>query len=832
MHPRAVDGNGGGPSLVEAEGVISCRFRNGLQLVVREDGEHPAVSMRCYVRGGSIAEWPQHGSGVAHLVEHVAATDVAREMQRRNVAAVVNAATARDHTCFSWKTLPDDGVEALRAFLDVLQARTDAQDWDEQVDRHRRVLIEELRPHEMDRLRRFRQQVLEQVLLVHPARSPVCGYSTRLQDVWGAAAAACWHRAYVPSNLCLVVAGACAPQSVVDAIIASGLALDARPRWHLPWEAQEPEQTADRVLDLQGCDADDEYTEVAFHCRGGLDEFLSLETVGTNFNDGREAILRTVFNGVASHAAARVMHTAFGIGGLAILVRHAVGAGRAAADGIRGWLQGTFALCTTLPAHGVAPLSRRPLQEQCAVLGLSAMRYEDPLATQAWWTSRQPEHHDGVSTRRQPVLDMGRPMVVGHLRPRAGASVTRPRRSPPEPAWLTLSNGVRLLALPSASAPSCCQLVGWGGALYESPEQHGLCEFMSRVLPTEFLPFCDQNLFGLSVSAEPGDMPSAVAPLLDCVMEPTYTDGQLEALRERSRSSQRRAGGWEHEALGALRRELFTHHPFGRIPLDERDAFSRFSLSDLEECHRRFFVGGSMVAVVSGRAATSALLSQLAERLQHLPSGVPAHATRDVVIAPAGPTETAIRGCRHSWVSIGFRGVAWHLPDWLALELAKSVLVGPQEGLATGRLVEALRGGGGNYAVQCVSQLGLDDGLFGFLAACDGSQASGIVDVVDDETARLRSGGVTDGELSLARRLYLLHHATLYENPRRQAFAAAQHITFCGTPESWLTWPHRLSAIDTPEISEAFARLLAPQRRVTVVGESAPSPGRNRPATL
>lgn len=376
-------------------------------LIARPDRAHALVAMRCYVRGGSIAEWPQGGSGVAHLLEHLAATRAARALRARQLGAVLQASTARDHTCFAWKALPDDGPDSLRTVLDAISAM-DAIAGAEELDAQRRVILEELRPHEANPLRAFRQQFLEHLLLVHPARYPVSGYSDRLRRVNREEVAAYHRRVYHAANVLIIAVGDCDPDALVEVIDESPLARGARVPWTLPADTESQAHTRSFAVQTQG--ATHEYTEVGFVIPGSPSpDADAMDMLSAAFNgDPRRGRLFAESDADVD-VVSRCITTALDVGCFSILARHTIGAGVAVEATLRAWLERVSRGDARLRlSAGESALHERTLDEQAALLGLRTLRQQDPLASR---TTTAEQIAEAVTRHGAP-----RRLLAGRLR--------------------------------------------------------------------------------------------------------------------------------------------------------------------------------------------------------------------------------------------------------------------------------------------------------------------------------------------------------------------------------------------------------------------------------
>src|SRR6476661_4276186 len=64
----------GGSSLSIEAPPMNAQVRtldNGLEVIVREDHEHPLVSVQIWIKSGSLHEEKWTGAGLAHCVEHM-----------------------------------------------------------------------------------------------------------------------------------------------------------------------------------------------------------------------------------------------------------------------------------------------------------------------------------------------------------------------------------------------------------------------------------------------------------------------------------------------------------------------------------------------------------------------------------------------------------------------------------------------------------------------------------------------------------------------------------------------------------------------------------------
>ncbi len=184
---------------------------NGLEIILREDHEHPLVSVQIWVRAGSIHEENWTGAGLAHCVEHMlfkgtatrGAEDITRAIQEHG--GQVNAYTSFNRTVY-WI----DGLAAHAAdYLDVLADMVRHPKLDpEELAREQDVIRREMAMDDDDPDSALHHLMQATAFRRHPLRQPVIGHREVFDQVRHADVQAFIDRHYVPNNCFVVIAGA------------------------------------------------------------------------------------------------------------------------------------------------------------------------------------------------------------------------------------------------------------------------------------------------------------------------------------------------------------------------------------------------------------------------------------------------------------------------------------------------------------------------------------------------------------------------------------------------------------------------------------------------
>ena len=150
---------------------------NGIRVVSHEIADHRSVSLGIWVENGSRHE-SEAQNGISHFIEHLlfkgterrSAAQIAEEMDA--VGGVLNAFTAKEHTCYYAKVLDENLPLAIDLLTDIfLHSNFDA----EEIERERSVILQEISQaedtpddyvHDLFNLDFFRN---------HPIGRPICG---------------------------------------------------------------------------------------------------------------------------------------------------------------------------------------------------------------------------------------------------------------------------------------------------------------------------------------------------------------------------------------------------------------------------------------------------------------------------------------------------------------------------------------------------------------------------------------------------------------------------------------------------------------------------------
>ncbi|HXH38540.1 MAG TPA: insulinase family protein [Thermoanaerobaculia bacterium] len=763
------------------DGIEQVVYPNGLTLALRAGGDVPVAAVRCWVRGGSIAEEAPGGRGIAHLLEHLVGTAAAAEMEQHDDGALLNAFTTYDATCYHWSALEEDLAGSLRRFFAALR-RVRALSFD--LEPEKAVALQEIGQFREKHLAVFQQCFLEETFDVHPLRFPVCGDPSLLRDVTADDLGRYLARVYSGANLRLVVSGAFDEHEVVDAVEEECLSIAAGHRFEL--SIDEPERATARRFSVDVAALRCQSTQIGLRMIGG--DTAAVPALAQRAGGLRRELLD---GGVARDVEVRSVVSAFGAATFNVLVHHdGNGHGNDAEASVRRWLAGV--------AAGKTPIVPEPDAGAAA--------------------------DDDIRAAVRRHLRDGN-LTIGRLQARDRATAPRPARSAPAEHEETLPNGVQLLILPSPSTTASCQLLWRGGVLAESEAANGLCSLMARLLPhaipaesrTGIYAFCDENFFGVSLTASERDLDARLDLLARMATQPAFTPEVVDQERQDTIDHLASPMPWMGDLHAQLKRHLYRRHPYRLSAIGTPESLARLAIDDVVDCHRRMCIGGNTAVVLSGTSAPAAMRERLASLFASFPSG--AFESRPEPAEPDAEPATAVLARPWSFgaLALGYRGIAWEPETWSAIELMKALLVGPENNSVRGRLARALREEGAAYTIQAWNHAGFGEGYFALLAAYAPGKEERTVAIVRQEIERLCSGDIAGAELDHCRKLYILQHLGQYESPRTNAYNAARRLLFASRPGSWQGIVEQLRGIGVGDVAAAARRVFCEQRRQLVI---------------
>ena len=398
-----------------------------------------------------------------------------------------------------------------------------------------------------------------------------------------------------------------------------------------------------------------------------------------------------------------------------------------------------------------------------------------------------------------------------------------------------LSNGLRLLVREDARLPLVyLDAVFRGGLLAETAEDNGLTKLFSKVLLKGTTSrTADQlaeevesvggsigseagnNSFSISLEVMQPDLELGLDVLADVLLNailPEEVIAREKAVQLASIKSED-----EHMtsiARNLLRATLFEGHPYalrssgsaGTVPALDREALDAFQ--------RKYLVGRNGVIAVFGNVDADAVRARVETLLAEMPVGEealtelpePKKLTGSRVVEKHEDKEQAV-------LMVGYAGVSISNKDRYALELIDEA----SSDLGSRFFIRIREELGLAYFVGSSQMVGLAPGLFTFYVGTDPLKVEQVRAAFADEIAKLAAEGLTQEELTRAKKKLLGKQAIAYQSNASLAYTAALDELYGLGYLHYQEMASRLESITLDEVRAVAQRYFHGQPSITVV---------------
>lgn len=188
---------------------IKYQLKNGMDVLLVESKKNPVVAVQAWVRTGSADETLSE-AGISHFIEHLlfkgtdhyGVGEIASTVEGNG--GELNAYTSFDQTVFH-VTMPSERIETG---LDVISQMMGSPLFDEEeIDREREVVIEEIKRGNDSPGRVHSQLMFSSVFDKHTYRRPVIGYDKVIRKVSPKVLKKYFADRYNPKNMFLLICG-------------------------------------------------------------------------------------------------------------------------------------------------------------------------------------------------------------------------------------------------------------------------------------------------------------------------------------------------------------------------------------------------------------------------------------------------------------------------------------------------------------------------------------------------------------------------------------------------------------------------------------------------
>ena len=778
---------------------------NGLILLVQEDRSAPVASVQAWVGTGSIHEGQHIGAGISHLLEHMlfkgtetrSTNAIAQSVQ--DEGGYINAYTSFDRTVY-WIDVPKSGLHtAIDLLADACMNSTLPAD---EFVKEQEVIRREFAMLADDPDRVNSQQLFTTVYREHPYRHPVIGHLDIFNALTRDEVMAYYKARYVPNNLVFVVVGDVDTAAVLGQLETF---FAPYPRRALPpvFLPAEPPQLGRRVSHKE-FPTELSRSALSWHIPNITHpDVPALDVLATVLGDGRSSRLYqrvreqkglahfiSAFSYVPSEpglfgidattdpdkreaAEAASLEIIAEIGRDGISAPELAKAKRVILSNQMNALVTMRGQASDLGSNwlltGNLDFSRDYLD------AIQRVRSEDIAHV-----ARRYLHDDNLSlVTLDPVgaKTAKKPAVAAH---QAGAIQK-----------FTLSNGLRLLVREDARLPlAYIDAVFRGGLLAETTADNGLTKVFSRVVIKGTTTRTAEQIaeeieaVGGSIGSEAGNNSFSVSmevmqPDLDLALD-LLSDVLLNAslpaeVIEREKAVQIAAIKTEDEHLTSvarnlLRAQMFGSHPYGLRTAGTPESVAGLDRAALEAFRQQYVVADNTVLAVFGNVDAATVVARVEALFARMPVG-----EKPVAAPPPSPAVAEARRVEkfenkeQAVLMIGYPGTTVGGEDRHALELIDEA----SSDLGSRFFIRIREELGLAYFVGSSQLVGLAPGMFTFYVGTDPLKVELVREAFAGEIAKLAAEGLTEQELTRAKKKLLGKQAISYQSNASLAYTAA-----------------------------------------------------------
>ena len=779
---------------------------NGLTLLVQEDHSAPVASVQAWVATGSIHEGRYSGAGMSHLLEHMlfkgtktrSTNAIAQAVQ--DEGGYINAYTSFDRTVY-WIDVPAAGLAtAVELLADACMNSTLPAD---EFVKEQEVIRREFAMGADDPDRVNSQQLFATAYREHPYRHPVIGHLDVFNQLTRDDVMAYYKARYVPNNITFVVVGDVDSEAVrqqLETLFAP------YPRQSLPpvYLPAEPPQLGRRESHRE-FPTELARTVGSWHIPCITDpDVPALDVLATVLGDGRSSRLyRQVREGKRlTHAISAFSYVPAEPGLFGVEMTTDPENRQTALDAAMAIIADVQRDGITAPELAKAKrvlLSNQlnalvTMRGQASDLGSNWLLTGNLDFSRDYLDAIQQVGVEDIARVARKYLQADR-CTIATLYPAAEkAAATAPvavRPAAGEIQKFILSNGLRLLVREDARLPLVyLDAVFRGGLLTETAADNGLTKLFSRVLlkgtanrTAEQLAEeveavggsigsdAGNNSFSISLEVMQPDLDLGLKLLADVVRHASLP----EAAVEREKAVQIAAIKAEDEhvtsvARNLLRSTLFGNHPYGLRSSGSPEGMARLDRAQLVAFQQRYVVGRNGVLAVFGNVQADAVRQQVEALFASLPAGELALAAPPQPVVPAeARTVEQIEEKEQAVLMVGFPGVSVHDQDRHALEVIDEA----SSDLGSRFFIRIREELGLAYFVGSSQMVGLAPGLFTFYVGTDPRKIEQVQAAFAEEIAALAANGLTEVELTRAKKKLIGKQAIAYQSNGTLAYTAA-----------------------------------------------------------
>lgn len=810
------------------------KFKNGLTLIFEERKGSDVCAIQIWVKVGSKYE-DERNSGITHFIEHLIFKGSKNlppgELSRRIEAegGSLNAYTSYDNTVYH-VVLPKKAWR--EGFLLLSEAILNANFPDSELEKERRVVLEEIKMNEDDPWRKLYQELFKLSYMDHPYGKPIIGSSEIIKKISREEIVQYYKSHYVPERMVIVCVGDIDKDEIIKLIDETfgGLSSDKG----FPCI----KGSADRGKGIKVIEREikETYIAISYPIPSILsDDIPALYLLSSLLTEGESSRLqselknrRGVVNGISSYVFSPKED------GVIIFSMNFLGRDyervlkefkeeiRRVKEGIQPWELKKAK--NQIMAQTV--YSMETSQGRARILGHYYSLTDDPKFIEKFLTRIREMDEKDVLRVIEKYLNEERECVV----------VLLPKEDEKRnPLKAELDNGLKILINRKTDTPSFSIVIGFKGGPKDEPSgKSGLISLLSRmllkgtkkmtsheiskfvdILGGELESFSGYNLFGLRGMFLSKDFDEVIKFLKEIITENRIAEEELPIVKKQILAELRMK---EDEPSSFTFKKFYEHvfagHPYGRDVLGREEDIERISSEDLKRAYELFVSPRNCIISISGDIEISNAISLIKEVFSSW-EGRERYLKKDEVPFRKGYSFFQ-KEIYQNHMIYGFKGVSLNSEDRFAVEIIDAILSG-----MGGRIFRALREERPfAYATTFFNIMGFDFGLLGLYLAYDHKNSTQVRKVIEDEINKIVEFGFSDEEVERAKKYLIGTFLINMQSNSSIAYRMLVDMAFRGEPDFFRRWPKEIERIKRDEVNLAAKRYLRlDDAAIVVVGK-------------
>ena len=844
------------------EGAKRYTLKDGLTVILKEDHSAPVASVQVWVKTGSANETPEE-AGITHQIEHMifkgtrtkGTGEIARAVE--TAGGRINAYTSFDRTVYYVEIDSARLDTALDVLLDAVQ---NALFDPEELKKEKEVVLEEYRRSLDIPENQLSWTIMRLAYKKHPYGRPIIGYEKTIRSFNREMILKYVDKWYTPKNMVVVVVGDFETEKIFKTIKKLVRNFPERTGAE-PARPKEPPQTELRktVINTRVQQA---YLDMCWHIPALTHkDVYALDVLESILGDGKSSRLYTglkmdanLVYDVSADTYALADPGLFSVG--ATLqpekLKEALAAiGKEISRVTRTPVDPSELDKAKTAAEASFVFDMEDMAGQARTLGffqtmtgdmyhaddylarIKQVTAEDILRVSQ--TYLRPENLSiGIMVPEGQKIHMDADEVMSLFKaaPAKTEALAAKRDNPTE--MRVFKNGMRVIIKENKRVPEVSVVgVFLGGKRLEKEGEWGISNFVAEMLTrgtrkrtaTDIAAtveswagsldgFSGRNSLGVSGKFLSKDLYAGLDLLSDVVLHANFPSPEIEKVREdvlaaiRARKDRPTAQLFE-----LFYKTLYPHYPYGHPSTGTPETISPLTRAELKSWYESIRIPSNFVLAIVGDVDRNQLVPYLETLFE--PFKPSTKILPEIKPEPplTGPRKAHIkRPGAQTHLAVGYLGA-----DLKSINNAPMALVDTALSGMGGRLFLKLRDRRSlAYNVTAFRSPGLETGSFGVYLACDPDKLQQAEKAVFDELALVRDKGLTEKELTAAKR-YLLGNLKIgMQTNGSQALQMALDELYGMGFDHMPKYIERIESVTTKDINRAVKDIILPDRYVFV----------------